>query len=119
MVTIRHSGGYESSYLHLSSIAVRVGQHVSQGQLVGRVGSTGTATGAHLDYRLKKNGRYVNPLAEHRKLPPGEPIPAALRATFDAQRVQSAAHLARLTEPGVVVTVTAEAPRTSAPATHP
>ena len=88
MVTVRHINGYESSYLHLSAIApgVRIGQRVSQGELIGRVGSTGLATGAHLDYRLKKNGIWVNPLTEHLKQPPGEPIPAAHRAAFIAER---------------------------------
>jgi len=90
MVRLRHAGGYESYYLHLSSFAkgVRAGVHVDQGQLIGRVGATGTATGPHLDYRLRKNGAFVNPLVEHRKLPPGEPIAAAqlldFRATADA-----------------------------------
>lgn len=76
MVGIRHARGYESYYLHLSSIAVRVGAHVSQGAVIGRVGQSGLATGPHLDYRLKKNGVWVNPVAEHHKLPPGEPISA-------------------------------------------
>jgi murein DD-endopeptidase MepM/ murein hydrolase activator NlpD len=86
MVTLRHSNGYESSYLHLSSIArgVRRGAHVSQGEMIGRVGATGLATGPHLDYRLKKNGVWVNPLVEHKKLPPGEPIAPEHRAAFDA-----------------------------------
>jgi hypothetical protein len=57
-----------------------------QGQLIGRVGATGTATGPHLDYRLKKNGVFVNPLLEHRKLPPGEPIAAAQLAAFRTHR---------------------------------
>lgn len=88
MVTVRHVNGYESSYLHLSAIAsgVRIGQRVSQGELIGRVGSTGLATAAHLDYRLKKNGVWVNPLKEHLKQPPGEPIPDAHRAAFIAER---------------------------------
>jgi murein DD-endopeptidase MepM/ murein hydrolase activator NlpD len=87
-VHLRHAGGFESYYLHLSSFAkgLRAGARVEQGQLIGRVGATGTATGPHLDYRLKKNGVFVNPLIEHRKLPPGEPIPAAQRAAFRAQR---------------------------------
>ena len=56
---------------------------VGQGDLVGRVGKTGLATGVHLHYGLKKNGRYVNPVIEHRNMPPGEPVPAG----FD-ERVQ-------------------------------
>lgn len=87
-VTLRHSNGYETNYLHLSSVAVRAGQRVGQGQLVGKVGSTGLATGPHLDYRMKKNGQWVNPLVEHRKLPPGEPVPAAQMAAFEAMRTR-------------------------------
>src|SRR5688500_1176159 len=88
MVRIRHASGFESYYLHLSAFAkgVRAGSHVNQGQLIGRVGSSGTATGPHLDYRLKKNGVFVNPLAEHRKLPPGNPIAPAHIDSFRAQR---------------------------------
>jgi hypothetical protein len=88
MVRIRHARGFESYYLHLSAFGpgIRPSAHVSQGQLIGRVGSTGTATGPHLDYRLRKDGEFVNPLAEHRKLPPGEPIPAAAAGAFLAAR---------------------------------
>lgn len=88
MVRLRHASGFESYYLHLSAIGkgIRPAQHVEQGQLVGRVGATGTATGPHLDYRLKKNGVFVDPLAEHRKLPPGEPIPSGSLAAFRAGR---------------------------------
>jgi pyruvate/2-oxoglutarate dehydrogenase complex dihydrolipoamide acyltransferase (E2) component len=73
-------------YLHLSSVAVRVGQRVSQGDVLGRVGSSGLSTGPHLDYRLRKNGAYVNPLTEHRRMPPGDPIPASLMAAFAVER---------------------------------
>ena len=88
MVRIRHAGGYETYYLHLSSFAngMRPGARIAQGQLIGRVGATGLATGPHLDYRLKKNGVFVNPLTEHRKMPPGEPIPAAHLGAFHAER---------------------------------
>lgn len=88
MVHLRHTNGFESMYLHLSSLGkgVRRGARVDQGQLIGRVGASGTATGPHLDYRLKRNGAYLNPLTIHRKLPPGEPIPASLHAAFDAER---------------------------------
>ena len=84
MVRLRHAGAYESYYLHLSSFAkgIRAGVHVDQGQLIGRVGATGTATGPHLDYRLRKHGVFVNPLTEHRRLPPGEPIAASQLAAF-------------------------------------
>jgi murein DD-endopeptidase MepM/ murein hydrolase activator NlpD len=83
-VKIRHASGYETAYLHLSSFGpgVRAGSRVAQGQLIGRVGSTGLATGAHLHYELKKNGAHVNPAAEHRKLPPGEPVPASQMDEF-------------------------------------
>jgi murein DD-endopeptidase MepM/ murein hydrolase activator NlpD len=85
-VKVRHPNGYETEYLHLSSIAVRAGQRVSQGDLVGRVGKTGLATGPHLHYGLKKNGRYVNPIIEHRNMPPGEPVPAQFVSVFAADR---------------------------------
>jgi len=93
LVAVRHTSGYESMYLHLSSVTVRVGQRVSQGDLVGRVGSSGLSTGPHLDYRLRKNGAYVNPLTEHRRMPPGDPIPASLMAAFAAERDKAAALL--------------------------
>jgi murein DD-endopeptidase MepM/ murein hydrolase activator NlpD len=88
MVRIRHASGFESYYLHLSAFGrgIRSGAHVSQGQLIGRVGATGTATGPHLDYRLKKNGLFVNPLSEHSRMPPGEPIPAIRLPAFHAAR---------------------------------
>jgi len=78
-VRLRHSGGLESYYLHLSAFAkgIRAGVRVEQGQLIGRVGMTGTATGPHLDYRLRKNGVFVDPRREHSRQPPGEPIPAS------------------------------------------
>jgi murein DD-endopeptidase MepM/ murein hydrolase activator NlpD len=93
LVAVRHASGYESLYLHLSSVAVRVGQRVSQGELIGRVGSSGLSTGPHLDYRLRKNGTYVNPITEHRRMPPGDPIPAALMEAFAAERDTAAALL--------------------------
>ena len=75
MVHLRHANGFETQYLHLSSIAVRRGVRVTQGDLIGEVGSSGLATGPHLDYRVKKNGSYLNPVTAHRAMPPGDPIP--------------------------------------------
>jgi murein DD-endopeptidase MepM/ murein hydrolase activator NlpD len=83
-VHLRHDNGFETEYLHLSAIAVRAGSHVRQGDLIGRVGSSGLATGPHLDYRVKRNGVFVNPSAAHRAMPPADPIPAAEMAAFAA-----------------------------------
>jgi murein DD-endopeptidase MepM/ murein hydrolase activator NlpD len=96
MVRLRHAGGYETYYLHLSAFAagIRAGARVSQGQIIGRVGSTGLASGPHLDYRLRKNGTFVNPLAEHRRMPPGEAIPPSARPAFEATRDRALARLA-------------------------
>jgi murein DD-endopeptidase MepM/ murein hydrolase activator NlpD len=93
MVHLRHSNGYETEYLHLSSIAVRSGARVRQGDLIGRVGATGLATGPHLDYGVKKNGAFVNPVAAHRAMPPGDPVPASQMATFVVARDRALAAL--------------------------
>ena len=87
-VRVRHTSGYESEYMHLSAIAagIRPGARVGQGELVGNVGRTGLATAPHLHYGLRRDGRYVNPITEHQNLPPGEPVPAASKAAFDAER---------------------------------
>jgi len=87
-VRIRHASGFESYYLHLSAFAkgIGAGAHVDQGQLIGRVGSTGTATGPHLDYRLRRNGVFVDPRREHARQPPGEPIPAVYLTDFGSAR---------------------------------
>jgi murein DD-endopeptidase MepM/ murein hydrolase activator NlpD len=81
-VTLRHRRGYETMYNHLSRLGkgIRPGVRVSQRQVIGYVGSTGLSTGPHLDYRVRKDGRFVNPLSE--KFLPGEPLPAAARAGF-------------------------------------
>ena len=85
-VKVRHPNGYETEYLHLSSISVRAGARIGQGELVGRVGMTGLATGVHLHYGMKKNGHYVNPVIEHRNMPPGEPVPAGFMNVFNTER---------------------------------
>jgi murein DD-endopeptidase MepM/ murein hydrolase activator NlpD len=85
-VKVRHPNGYETEYLHLSSIATRAGARIGQGELVGRVGMTGLATGPHLHYGLKKGGRYVNPVIEHRNMPPGEPVAAQFMNVFTGDR---------------------------------
>ena len=64
LVEVTHPNGWVSQYAHLSRINVHVGQHVQQKDIVGLVGQTGLATGPHLHYGLKKNGAYVNSLAQ-------------------------------------------------------
>jgi murein DD-endopeptidase MepM/ murein hydrolase activator NlpD len=64
LVEVSHTNGWVSQYAHLSRIHVRVGQHVSQKETLGLVGSTGLASGPHLHYGLLKHGRYLNPLAQ-------------------------------------------------------
>jgi murein DD-endopeptidase MepM/ murein hydrolase activator NlpD len=60
-VQIKHSSGMESQYAHLSSMSVRKGQRVVKGQVIGRVGSTGRSTGAHLHFGLISGGKFINP----------------------------------------------------------
>ena len=82
MVNIRHGGSFETYYGHLSRIPLKIknGAKVSQGDIIGYVGATGLATGTHLDYRIKLNDRFVNPLKI--QLPRGESIPKKLMAEF-------------------------------------
>jgi murein DD-endopeptidase MepM/ murein hydrolase activator NlpD len=81
-VHLRHHAGYETMYNHLSRLGpgVRKGARVEQRQVIGYVGSTGLSTGPHLDYRVSKNGRFVNPLSE--KFIPGQPLDGAEHGRF-------------------------------------
>ena len=60
-VRLNHGGGMGSGYAHMSRIAVRSGQSVRRGQVIGYVGSTGLSTGPHLHYELYRNGAAINP----------------------------------------------------------
>ena len=88
MVRLRHANGYETYYLHLSRFGkgLRRGARIMQGQTIGFVGSTGLTTGPHLDFRVRKNGTFVNWLTERRNLPPGDPVPAEQMAAFQEVR---------------------------------
>jgi murein DD-endopeptidase MepM/ murein hydrolase activator NlpD len=80
MIRLTHKNGYETMYMHLSAILVRVGQRVEAGQQIGKVGSSGESTGPHLDYRIKRFGTYLNPLSA--KFMPIEPLPSKWTADF-------------------------------------
>ncbi|MEQ8695127.1 MAG: M23 family metallopeptidase [Bauldia litoralis] len=60
-VRIRHNKEYMTAYAHMSKIHVKVGQRVKQGQVIGRVGTTGRSTGPHLHYEVLRHGKFVNP----------------------------------------------------------
>ena len=94
-IRLKHAGGYETYYLHLSRFApgVRAGAVVTQGDVIGYVGATGAATGAHLDYRIRRNGVFVNPILERQRMPPGEPIPPSLIDAFMRDRDRALADL--------------------------
>jgi len=65
MVTLAHSGGYHTQYLHLSRFSGKAGYStkIRQGEIIGYVGSTGSSTGPHLDFRMIRNGKPINPIA--------------------------------------------------------
>ncbi|MBA2770595.1 MAG: M23 family metallopeptidase [Sphingomonas sp.] len=62
LVKIDHGRGIETRYAHLSSIAISPGQHITRGQVIGRMGSTGRSTGSHLHYEVRIDDRAVNPI---------------------------------------------------------
>ncbi|GEL10199.1 Murein DD-endopeptidase MepM and murein hydrolase activator NlpD, contain LysM domain [Flavobacterium glycines] len=79
-VKVKHNGTYATQYLHMSKILVRRGQRVNQGDVIGRVGSTGLASGPHVCYRFWKNGVQVDALKL--KLPTGTPMEGGNKARF-------------------------------------
>ena len=82
-VKIRHNSTYETQYLHMSKRAVKKGQRVKQGEVIGYVGQTGLATGPHVCFRFWKHGKQVDHLRED--FPPSDPIAADLQGAFALQ----------------------------------
>lgn len=81
-VKIKHAGRYETIYAHFSRFGkFKNGDHVKQGDVIGYVGMTGFATGPHLHYEFRINGRHVDPLAV--KFPDAEPVHAKYRGHFN------------------------------------
>ena len=85
-VTIKHGNGYTTYYGHLSRYArgIKQGKRVNEKQIIGYVGSTGLATGPHLDYRIAKNGKFLDPLKM--KSPSVSTIRGEHLADFEARR---------------------------------
>ena len=79
-VKVRHNKKYSTQYLHMSKILVKKGQTVKQGQVIGRVGSTGLATGPHVCYRFWVNGKQVDPYRQ--KLPSAKNIDEKHKADY-------------------------------------
>lgn len=94
MVIVRHANGHSTVYAHLSRIQVRKGQVVTQGQVIGNVGSTGWSTGPHLHFEFRINGVYTDPQRVIQQAQ-SAPISPAARSAFsrqaDAARLQLAA----------------------------
>lgn len=80
-IDIRHNGTFKTQYAHLSKFAVKNGQSVKQGDIIGYVGSTGFSTGPHLHYQVEVNGQLVNPLEV--KFPSGDALNEEYREDFE------------------------------------
>lgn len=99
VIKIRHNSTYTTGYLHLRGFAkgIKKGAKVSQGQVIGYVGSTGASTGPHLDFRVWKNSQPIDPL--HMASPAADPLPkkylpeldslhTVYKAVFDTGKLQ-------------------------------
>ncbi|MDV7186782.1 peptidoglycan DD-metalloendopeptidase family protein [Lutibacter sp. TH_r2] len=79
-VKVRHNGTYSTQYLHMSKRAVKVGDVVKQGDVIGYIGMTGNTSGPHVCYRFWKNGKQVDPLKQ--KLPAAEPMKEEIKSDY-------------------------------------
>ena len=100
LVTIKHSGGFETKYAHLSRFASGIsgGDRVRQGEIIGYVGSTGGATGPHLHYEFLVNGIHQNPRTILDKLPKAESIHPDEMALFSEQAAKLLGRFHELSE---------------------
>lgn len=86
-VRIRHNSEYSTAYAHMSGIRTKRGRRVTQGQVIGYVGTTGRSTGAHLHYEILKNSRQVNPLKV--RMPSGIKLKGTELARFQTTRTKT------------------------------
>ena len=102
LVEIQHTNGYTTYYMHLSRVLVRSGQRVEQGQSIGLVGMTGLATGPHLDFRIQKQGQFLN--FERLPLPPSNPVAKRDWNEFTSLRDRALAQMpVKLSQPNAVL----------------
>ena len=95
---IKHSFEFVTCYGHLRNFArgVMKGRHVVQGQVIGYVGNTGESTGPHLDYRVRRKGKYINPLKM--TIPAALPVNEEYRPQFNHQVAQYLPHFENKTK---------------------
>jgi murein DD-endopeptidase MepM/ murein hydrolase activator NlpD len=92
-VVVKHHNGHSTVYAHLSQMLVKRGQSVAQGQSIGKVGETGWATGPHLHFEFRVNGKHQDPLVMARKSE-SVPVSAQSRPAFDQMAKQVSQQLA-------------------------
>ena len=95
-IRIKHNSVYSTAYLHLHKYApgIKAGTRVRQGEVIGYVGSTGRSTGPHLDFRVWKNGKPINPLTMDS--PPAEPIKSGNKEAFEKAHAKYKAQIASI-----------------------
>jgi murein DD-endopeptidase MepM/ murein hydrolase activator NlpD len=110
LVSIRHEGGYETHYAHLSSFqaGIKSGVKVKQRQVIGAVGSTGRSTGPHLHFGLERHGRFVDPVPIING--PGALLPPAQLSRFKTTMRRLASELERIPVAGSGAPMAAPAP---------
>jgi len=101
-IRINHPSGLSTQYAHLSSINVHKGQNVKKGQIIGRVGSTGRSTGAHLHFGLIKGKKYINPT--NLKMVGTEKLNETQMARFKSQQQTILQEMENLKHPGPLIT---------------
>ncbi|ASP34748.1 M23 family metallopeptidase [Labrenzia sp. VG12] len=104
-IELRHTNGYTTTYNHMTGFAkgVQEGVRVTQGQIIGYVGSTGLSTGPHLHYEVLVNGRYMDPMRI--KLPKGRTLDGEMRTAFETERYRVDTLLDRARKPSRVAAV--------------
>jgi murein DD-endopeptidase MepM/ murein hydrolase activator NlpD len=104
-IELRHTNGYTTTYNHMTGFAkgMQEGVRVTQGQIIGYVGSTGLSTGPHLHYEVLVNGRYMDPMRI--KLPKGRTLEGELRTTFETERYRVDTLLDRARKPSRIAAI--------------